>query len=174
MTSKELYKKYLETLNERHTLENKISAFIEKWKNGEAPLSTKSVEETIDKGYERLENLKQLEQKLYQELISMEKSEKEKRYADISLKSKLGKAPSNITIVDGVLSSNANESHLIAEEKTTEQLEQEKNQMLTSIKLKIQSGELTFAEASKLVNNINTSYGFYDRQNIEKTNERHM
>ena len=176
MTSKELYEKYLEALKERYELENKISAYIEKWKNSETVLSTKLVEEAIDKGYERLEGLKQLEQKLHQEFISMEKSEQEKRSADISLRAKLGEAPSNITIIGGVLSSNANESHLIGEEKTTEQLEQEKNQMLASIKSRVQSGELNFAEASKLVNDVNTSYGFYDRQtpDIEKSSGRHM
>lgn len=176
MTSKELYEKYLAALKERYELENKISAYIEKWKNGETVLSTKLVEETIDKGYERLEGLKKLEQKLHQEFISIEKGEQEKSSADISLRENLGEVASNINIIGGVLHSNANKSYLISVEKTAEQLEQEKNQMLSSIKSKVQSGELTLAEASKLVNDVNISYGFYDKQtpNIEKSNGKHM
>lgn len=50
-----------------------------------------------------------------------------------------------MNIVGGVLSSNVNELHLVAE-----QLKQEKNQMLSNIKLKVQSGEIYLAEASKL------------------------
>ena len=60
MFSSELYKKYIEVANERYSLENKINDYIEKWKNGETVLSTKSVEQAIEKGYERLEDLKKI------------------------------------------------------------------------------------------------------------------
>lgn len=176
MTSKELYEKYLETLKERQELEEKISSYIKKWKNGETVLNTKLVEEAIDKGNERLKVLKQLEQKLHQEFISMEKSEQEKRFADISLRAKLDQAPSNINITGGVLSGNATSSHLIGEEKTIGQLHEEKTQMLASIKSKVQSGELTLAEASKLVRDLDISYEFYDRQtqDTEKSSDKHL
>lgn len=176
MTSKELYERYLEALKKRYELENKISDYIERWKNGETALSTKLVEETLDKGYERLEELRQLEQRLHQAFISTEKSEKEKETADTLLRAELGQAISNTNIVGGVLSKNASESHLIGEEKTAEQLEQEKNQMLANIKSKVKSGELTLAEASKLVSAANTSYEFYANRasDMEKPSGKSM
>ncbi len=176
MTRKELYQKYLDALGERYELENKINSFVEKWEKGETNLRTDLVQEVVDKGYERLETLKQLEQRLRQEANSMNESEQAKKIADISLRAKLGEAPSNVNIIGGVLSSNAEDSHLIGTEKTSEQLEQEKNQMLASIKSRVASGELTLAEASKLVSDVHTSYGFYDKQtsDIEKSSGIHM
>ena len=70
MFSSELYKKYIEVANERYSLENKINDYIEKWKNGETVLSTKSVEQAIEKGYERLEDLKKIEESIHQDFVN--------------------------------------------------------------------------------------------------------
>lgn len=78
-----------------------------------------------------------------------------------------------MNIVGGILSSNANESHLVAEQKSPEQLEQEKNQMLANIKSKVQSGEISLAEASKLTHDVNMAFGYYDEQTDTNTNSIH-
>ena len=61
MTSNEIYKNYLKALGERTVLENKIEDFIEKWKNGDTTISNATVQKTVNKGYERLEELKKIE-----------------------------------------------------------------------------------------------------------------
>lgn len=164
MSSNELYQKYLEAEKERFELENKIENFVEKWKNGETTISNQSIQQAMEKGYERLESLKKIEEQLHSEYMKQEQREEEKRNSDISVQHNLGVQPSGINIIGGVLSSNASESHLIGESKTPEELEQERQQLLSNVKAKVQSGELSLAEASKLVNDVNTSYDFYSSE----------
>ncbi|HPF82994.1 MAG TPA: hypothetical protein PLV83_02360 [Bacilli bacterium] len=164
MNSNELYQKYLEAEKERFELENKIESYVEKWKNGETVLSNQTIQQAMEKGYERLEELKRTEAQLHNEYIQQEQKEEAKRGADISLQHNLGIRPDNMNIVGGVLSSNASESHLIAESKSPEQLELERQQLLANVKLKVQSGEISLADASKLVNDVNTSYEFYSSE----------
>lgn len=172
MFSRELYKKYAEATNERHALENKINDLIEKWKNGEAPLSTKTVELTIEKGYERLEDLKKIEESINQDFVQMSKLEEQKRMADIGIRNTFGQAPTDTNIVGGVLSSNASESHLIAEKKSDEQMLAEKQQMLNELKEKVKNGEITLAQASELSAKIGTSFDFYNKE--EEIQGRHL
>ena len=161
MNSNELYQKYLEAEKERFELENKIESYVEKWKNGETALSNQTIQQAMEKGYERLEGLKRTEAQLHNEYIQQEQKEEAKRGADISVQHNLGIHSDNMNIVGGVLSSNASKSHLIAESKAPGQLEQERQQLLASVKAKVQSGEISLSEASKLVNDVNTSYDFY-------------
>ena len=172
MFSSELYKKYIEAANERYALENKINEYIEKWKNGETALSTKSVEQAIEKGYERLEDLKRIEESIHQDLVQMSALEEQKESADIGIRNVFGEAPTDMNIVGGVLSSNASESHLIAEKKTNEQMSLEKQQMLDQLKEKVKSGELSLAQASEMSAKINSSFDFYGRE--EEIKGRHM
>lgn len=162
MNRNEIYKEYLKALNERVELESKIEDFVEKWKNGETSLSNELIQQTMEKGYERLETLKKQVESLEASLNLYDQKENDKKMANISVQHHLGERPTNMNIVGGVLSSNANESHLVAEQKSLEQLEQEKNQMLSNIKLKVQSGEISLAEASKLTHDVNTAFGYYD------------
>ncbi len=104
MFSSELYKKYIESTNERYALENKINEYIEKWKNGEIVLSTEQVEKVIEKGYERLEDLKKIEESIHQDFIQMSSLEEQKKSADIGIRNVFGEAPTNMNIVDGVIS----------------------------------------------------------------------
>ena len=60
-----------------------------------------------------------------------------------------------MNIVGGVLSSDAAQSHLIAEEKTKEQMDIEKKQMLDTLKLKVRNGEISLAQASEMLKKIN-------------------
>ena len=164
MNSNELYQKYLEAEKERFELENKIESYVEKWKNGETALSNQTIQQAMEKGYERLEGLKRTEAQLHNEYIQQEQKEEAKRGADISVQHNLGIHSDNMNIVGGVLSSNASKSHLIAESKAPGQLEQERQQLLASVKAKVQSGEISLSEASKLVNDVNTSYDFYSSE----------
>ena len=172
MFSSELYKKYIEARNKRYDLENKINDYIEKWKNGETVLSTKSIELAVEKGYERLEDLKKIEESIRQDFDQMSALEEQKKAADIGIRSKLGRAPDNMNIVGGVLSSNASESHLIAEKKSDEQMASEKLQMLSELKEKVKNGEISLAQASELSAKINSSFDFYGKE--EKIQGRHM
>lgn len=173
MNRNEIYKEYLKTLNERIELESKIENFVEKWKNGETSLSNESIQQTMEKGYERLEALKKQVESLEKSLSLYDQKENDKKVADISVQHHLGERPTNMNIVGGILSSNANESHLVAEQKSPEQLEQEKNQMLANIKSKVQNGEISLAEASKLTHDVNIAFGYYDEQTDTNTNSIH-
>ncbi len=135
---------------------------VESWKNRETTLSIAFIQQVVDKGYERLEGLKKVENKLYDEYLVQEKKEQAKRIADISVQHNLGVRPSNIEITNGVISSNANESHLKVQQKTPEQLEMEKIQLLNDIKAKVMNKKISLADASKLANDINIAYGFYN------------
>ena len=172
MFSSELYKKYVEATNERYALENKINDYIEKWKNGETVLSTEKVEQIIEKGYERLETLKQIEKSIHQDFIKMDSLENEKRSADIGIRNTFGQSPTNMNIVGGVLSSNASESHLIAEKKNDDQMLAERQQMLNELKGKVKNGEITLAQASELSAKIGTSFDFYNKE--EEIKGRHL
>lgn len=162
MDRNEIYKEYLKALNERVELEFKIENFVKKWINGETSLSNESIQQTVEKGYERLETLKKQVESLENSLSLYDKKENAKKMTDISVQHHLGERPTNMNIVGGVLSSNANESHLVAKQKSPEQLKQEKNQMLANIKTKVQSGEISLTEASKLTHDVNTAFGYYD------------
>lgn len=164
MTSTQLYQKYLETQKVRFELENSIDALTKKWQNKETVLSTEQIETVIQKGYEKLENLKRIEQNLHAEFIKLSESEEKKRYADIHLQQIFGKPLSNTSIKDGVLSSDSNQSYLIGESKTETEMELEHNKMLEDVKRRVQNKEITLQEASKLVSDIKTSYSFFKEQ----------
>lgn len=161
MYIRELYKQYLDAAKKRYEQEVKIEIFIEKWKKGEIILSEASVQQAMEKAYERLENFKKKEEQLHNDFMNHELREDEKRSSDIAIQYLLGIQPTDVKIVDGVLSSKAGESRLIAEKKSPEQLESEKQELLTKLKEKVLRGEISLTLASKLTNDINNSYDFY-------------
>ena len=165
MFSKELYDKYIQTMNERIELENKEDEIIEKWKNGRITLSTESVEKIIEKGHERISALKEMEKSLHEDFLKMNLLEEEKKSADTSLRSKLGEAPTDTKIIDGVLASNAKDSHLVAEKKTQEEMLLDKQEMLNNLKQRVMNGEISLEQASELSAQINSSYNFYQEEN---------
>lgn len=173
MNTNEIYKEYLKTLNERIELETKIEDFVEKWKNGETSLSNESIQQAMEKGYERLEALKKQVESFEASLSLYDQKENDKKMADISVQYHLRERPTNMNVIGGVLSSNANESHLVAEPKSPKQLKQEKNQMLANIKSKVQSGEISLAKASKLTHDVNTAFSYYDEPTETNTNGIH-
>lgn len=164
INKKELYSKYLNAINERNELQNRIEDLTEQWKNGETALSSQLVQQAIEKGYERLEILKKNEEQLHFAYESTCQKEKNKKYADISIQHFLGVSPTDLKITGGVLSSVASESHLIGETKSAEELSLEKQHLLGKLKKKVLNKEITLEQASKLANDINTSYDFYSTQ----------
>ena len=68
---------------------------------------------------------------------------------------------------------NINESHLIDQQKTPEQLESERTKLLSTIKSKVMNHEISLAEASKLTNDVNTAYGFYEAVEMSHNNRMH-
>ncbi len=174
MTKEEMYNNYLNTLSKRTILESKIENFIEKWKSGNTSISNATVQQVVDKGYERLKELQEIEEKLYKEYTSQTKKEEDKRNADTRVQQNLGVSPTDIEIIGGQLSSNADDSYLIGEQKSKEQLEKERIILLDNIKTKVMNKEISFAEASKMVNDVNNAYDFYDNKPEEKQNESKM
>ena len=172
MTSTELYNKYNEAFKKRIELENKINEIVEKWKNGETVLSTESVEQALEKGEQRLEELKNFEQQLHDEFMRMTVLEEQKRSADISIASKLGERPTDMVITGGVLAPNASDSHLTAEHKTPEQLNNDKAQLEAVLKEKVKNGEISLNQASKVLNDLTKSYDFYTER--DEISNKHL
>lgn len=161
MTSKELYDKYNKAFNERIELENSINDYIEKWKNGELVLSTELVEKALEEAEQRLEELKKTEEELHNEFMRLTVLEEQKAKADVSIGYKLGEKPTEMNITGGVLAPNASDSHLTAEYKTPEQLNSDKEHYETVLREKVRNGEISLEQASKVLNDIDKSYGFY-------------
>lgn len=160
MKSQEIYESYMKAFSERWELEKKIEDLMKRWVQGEITLSSTSIQISVDKGYERLDNLKQIEEMLHQDYLNQIEKEKAKKAADQYLSYRYGTRPSDKVITEGVLASNASESHLVARPKTREELEMEMEQHLNNIKTKCQKGELNLEQATKLIDAINTSYGY--------------
>ena len=74
-----------------------------------------------------------------------------------------------MVINGGVLSENASESHLTGSQKTAEELEFERTQLLARLKEKVMKKEISLAEASKLIHEINIAYGVDDEIVQENT-----
>ena len=65
MKSQEIYESYMKAFSERWELEKKIEDLMKRWVQGEITLSSTSIQIAVDKGYERLDNLKQIEEMLH-------------------------------------------------------------------------------------------------------------
>ncbi len=170
MTSDKLYQEYNKAFNERASLENKINDFITKWKEGNNTLSTKEIENVVEKGYERLEALKKREEELHETYQKQEELEKNIQSSSISIEHQLNTRPTKLNITGGVLSSDATKSHLTAEPKTEEELHKDKENLLNKLKEKVIKGEITRETASKLIADINTIYS-PDTSSYETTTE---
>ena len=86
------------------------------------------------------------------------------------LRFQLGVDTDKMVITGGILSSNANESHLTGRDKTPEELEINRQIALTALREKVVKKEVSLAEASQLKNDIENYYG----KNNEMSSGRHM
>ena len=82
MKSQEIYESYMKAFSERWELEKKIEDLMKRWVQGEITLSSTSIQIAVDKGYERLDNLKQIEEMLHQDYLNQIEKEKAKKAAD--------------------------------------------------------------------------------------------
>jgi len=158
MVNFEKYNAYLTAHFECASLEEKINNLQENWLAGKMTLDSSRIQSVIDKGYERLAQLRIRENQLYQEYLK----EENRSDAEVALGYALGVRPTLYEVNSGVLSSDPNKSHLVATLKSKEQLALEKKQILSTIGTKLQAGELTMEEAEKLLEAVNTSYDYYD------------
>ncbi len=164
MYSIELYRMYIKKTNERYALENKINEYIEMWKKGEISLSTEQVEQIIEKSNERLEYLKSVEELIHNDFMQMSNLEERKKLEDAGISSALGHAPTNINNAGGILSPDASKSHFVAEKKTPEQLNLEKQKMKKEIKEKLISNKITLAQAMDLSKKVDELFDFYNKK----------
>lgn len=104
------------------------------------------------------------EEQLHQEQLESFK------VAEMRLRFQLGVDTDKMIITGGILSSNANESHLTGRDKTPEELEIDRQIALTALREKVVKKEVSLAEASQLKNDIENYYG----KNNEMSSGRHM
>lgn len=100
---------------------------------------------------------------------NIENEEAVRQSAEKSVRYNFGTSPEELVINGGVLSENASESHLTGSQKTAEELEFERTQLLARLKEKVMKKEISLAEASKLIHEINIAYGVDDEIVQENT-----
>ena len=104
-----------------------------------------------------------------EEQLQQEQLESSK-FAEMRLRFQLGVDTDKMVITGGILSSNANESHLTGRDKTPEELEIDRQIALTALREKVAKKEVSLAEASQLKNDIENYYG----KNNEMSSGRYM
>ena len=100
---------------------------------------------------------------------NIENEEAVRQSAERSVRYNFGTSPEELVINGGVLSENASESHLTGSQKTAEELEFERTQLVARLKEKVMKKEISLAEASKLIHEINIAYGVDDEIVQENT-----
>ena len=169
MTREELLNKSDELTLAWMDKQAKLDNFVQRWLNDEVQMSAKGVEQLIDSATQQIEQLKTQATQFQSEYMRITQEEAMRRHAVISVRYNFGVSPDEMIITGGVLSSNANESHLTGRNKTPEELEDERTQLLASVREKAMKKEISLAEASKLAQNINISYGSssYEQENTQ-------
>lgn len=164
MSSKELYNKYMEKMNARAELEDKIEQLVEAWENGKILLSTKSIESAVEKGYERLEKLKKEERELHEEYEMQVKLEKKKSENERRIEHYLGERPTNFKDTSKAVRAEDGKMILVVERKSHEELDEDRNNLLSILKDKAKKGEIALSVASTLFEDIKFLYNSYDKE----------
>ena len=176
MTKDELLKKYEELVTLYTDKEVKLEAYVQRWLDGNASLSSSAIEQLITTTNNQIEQLKSEAQATISEYQRLKKEsllrEQGLMTAKRKVKEQLGISPDEIIITGGVLSSNASDSHLIGREKTLEELEEERQLALAEIRSRVATKQITLAEASKLKSELNLAYGYLE-QNQEANSNMH-
>ncbi len=169
--------KYCELLDQANEKEAKLEAFVQKWLDGEYGLSSENMEQTIIQINDQTSQIRAEAEKYKMEFDRISKEEKleeerleSSKSAQMRLRHQLGVEADKMVITDGVLSSNASESHLIGREKTPEEIELDKQIALSTLREKVAKKEITLAQASQLKNDISNYYGI----NNEMSSDRHI
>ena len=159
MEKMELLNKYAELTDAWMDKQAKLDSYVEKWLNGEVQMSSEGVQQLVDSANEQIEQLKEAANQAQSEYLRITNEEAMRKNAVTSVKNRFGVSPDEIIITGGVLSSNANESHLTGRQKTSEELAYEREQILRDIKAKVMRKEISLAEASRLAQDVNVAYG---------------
>lgn len=164
MTKEELLKKWDELTTAYLEKEAQLESFVQKWLNEESNMSNKSMELLIDNTNVLIDKMKKEADstiKQYNQIVEEEQLRKEQlESSKMIIKNQFGFSPDEIIITGGVLSSNANESHLIGRSKTNEELEAEKQAALAEIRHRTSTKQISLSEASQLKNQVNTAYNY--------------
>lgn len=157
--------KYCDLLDQANEKEAKLEAFVQNWLDGKGVLSSENMENTIMKVNDQISQMRAEAEKYKMEFDRISKEEKLKqeqlessKSAQMRLRYQLGVETDKTIITDGVLSSNASESHLIGREKTPEEIELDKQIALSTLREKIAKKEITLSQASQLKNDISNYY----------------
>lgn len=177
MNKYECWNKCCELLEQANEKEAKLEAYVQKWLSGEGVLSSETMESTIMTVNDQISQIRSEAEKFKLEFDRLSKEEKlqqeqleSSKTAEMRLRYQLGVDTGKMVITGGVLSSNANESHLIGRDKTAEELEMDRQVVLTTLRERVAKKEVSLAEASQLKNDIENYYG----KNNEMSSSRHM
>lgn len=173
----EYINKYCELIQQANEKEAKLESYVQKWLSGESVLSSDTLEQTITTVNDQISQIRTEAEKYKSEFDRVSKEEQlqqeqleSSKSAEMRLKFQLGVDTGKMVITGGILSSNANESHLTGRDKTPEELEIDRQIALTTLREKVAKKEVSLAEASQLKNDIENYYG----KNNEISSGRHM
>lgn len=159
MSTLDLLNKYAELTEAWMDKQAKLDKYVQQWLDGETQMSEAGVQQLIDSANQQIEQLKEAANQAQAEYLRITQEEIMRKNAVSSVRYNLGASPDELVINGGILSTSAKDSYLTGRQKTTEELELERNQLLASIKSKVMSKEITLAEASKLAQDVNIAYG---------------
>ncbi|MGM9834707.1 MAG: hypothetical protein ACI31M_02880 [Bacilli bacterium] len=173
----EYINKYCELIQQANEKEAKLEVYVQKWLSGESGLSSDILEQTITTVNDQISQIRAEAEKSKSEFDRISKEEQlqqehleSSKSAQMRLRYQLGVETDKMVITGGILSSNASESHLIGREKTSEELEMDRQIALATLREKVAKKEVSLAQASQLKNDIKNYYG----NNNEMTPGRHM
>ena len=149
--------------------ESILEDYIDRWLKGEVQKTDVEIQDLYDRATEQIDQLKAEARKAQEEYIKAVKEEAMRKSALISVKHNFGVSPDEFVITGGVLSSNAEESHLIGRQKSHAELALEREQLLGEIRSRVMRKEMSLADASKLANDVNIAYGINMEQIQENT-----
>lgn len=159
MTKEELLKNYQRATEEADLIDRELTSLLNDWSILRQTHSDETIQSKVDILITEVESKRKEAASYYARYAELQKLEKDKQENALNnVVETFNTNPNEITITDGVLSSNANESHLIGTKKTNEELEEEKQALLNNLSKKVMNKEISLAEASKLVSDINTVY----------------
>ena len=164
MTKEELLKKWDELTTAYTDKEAKLETYVQRWLDGDSALSNESIQQLVDTVTQQIEELKAAAKHAIDEYTRLSKEEMLQKEGLVSVKrsvkSQFGISPDEMIITSGSLSSNASESHLNGRNKTTEELEVDRQYALAEIRTRVANKEISLAEASKLKHDVDLAYGY--------------
>lgn len=164
MTKDELLRKSEELHIQKAELKIQLELYIQKWLNGESALN--NIDDLVEKVNERIDNIGKQADELFNQYVEVLEKENNLLNAKKTVKFRLGVSPDELIITDGVLGSNAEDTKILAREKTKDELDLEKRYALAQIRDLIINKKISLSEASELKNKVKL---IYSNKNSEKS-----